>query len=37
MEQVDDSHYLDEPDEPRWCEIHECKKPCEGCQYEEND
>ena len=37
MEPLDDSHYLEPPDEERWCEYHNCHEPCEGCQYEETD
>ena len=37
MESLDDRHYLSEPDEPNWCEEHDCRKPCETCRYEERD
>lgn len=37
MEQVDDSHYLDEPEQREWCEYHQCSEPCQGCYYEETD
>lgn len=39
MEPLDDSHYLDPPDEDdaHWCQDHECKQPCQACRYEEED
>ena len=37
MKELDDRHYLTEPDEPNWCAAHECKKPCEACRAEERD
>ena len=37
MEPLDDSHYLTEPDEPNWCEVHQCERPCQACKYEERD
>ena len=37
MEPLDDRHYLEPPDEPRWCELHECKIPCPYCYAEERD
>ena len=40
MEDVDDSKYLEPPDDAReryWCEEHHCRKPCEACRYEERD
>ena len=37
MEQLDDSHYLTEPDDPERCELHDCPRPCQACRYEERD
>ena len=37
MEFLDDRHYLEPPDEPRWCEEHQCERPCAACKYEERD
>ena len=37
MEQIDDRHFLEPPDEPNRCPIHDCKQPCEACLYEERD
>lgn len=39
MEPLDDSHYLEPPDDDdeRWCPTHDCERPCAACRYEEKD
>jgi len=37
VEPLDDSHYLEPPNDPPWCEAHDQKRPCPDCkaEYEE--
>lgn len=35
MEPLDDSHYLEPPDDEdeQWCQDHDCQQPCAACKY----
>lgn len=37
MEPIKDDWYLEPPDDPEWCEDHDCSRPCAACKYEERD